>query len=310
MILTVTLNPSVDLALFVDQLELSDTNRVTRTERDAGGKGVNVSRVIAELGGTTTATGFLGGDTGRFIEQVLTRQGVHHDFVPVPGETRTNVSVEDNSGKPPTTLNSPGPEVGALEWERLLEKVGRLATQAKWVTLGGSLPPGVPKDAFKTLAEWARNSGAKVMLDADGDPLKQGLLGSPDFIKPNTKEAARLLGRPIETLEECLTAVEELSKLHPGGIVIISRGAEGAVLGSAEGVLIGTSPKVKAKSSIGSGDSLIAGVLWGLTSGLEVAEAFRYGLAAGAATAMTDGSEIGSKETIYELLSSAVVESA
>lgn len=307
MILSVTLNPSVDLALFVDQLHLNDTNRVTRAERDAGGKGVNLSRVVSELAGQTTATGFLGGDSGRFIEQVLNRQGVHNDFVPVEGETRTNVSFEDRSNNPPTTLNGLGPTVTKADFDLLLEKVGRLATQASWVALGGSLPPGCPPDAYKTLSEWAKNSGAKVVLDADGDAQKQGLLAKPDLIKPNSKEASRLLGRPVDTLEASVAAVKELYALHPGAIVIISRGADGAVLASSEGVLVGESPSVPVHSTIGSGDSMIAGILWGLTTGLSMSEAFRYGLAAGAATATTDGSEIGRRDVILELVERSVV---
>jgi 1-phosphofructokinase family hexose kinase len=305
-ILSVTLNPCVDHALFVEHLNISDTNRVSRTETDAGGKGVNFSRVVAELGGVTTATGFLGGGPGAFIRKVLEGQGVQHDFVDIAEDTRMNFSVEDTSGVPPTTLNEKGPLITSDEWNSLLDHVSQYARKATWVALGGSLPPGVPIDAFATLTNLAKDCGAKVLLDADGEPLKQGLVAIPQMIKPNAKEASRLLGTPIDTLDQALVAVQSLLGLGTE-IAIISRGADGAVLATKEGVWSGGSPTIETHSTIGSGDSLLGGFLWALESGKPIDEAFRYGLAAGAATATTDGSEIARRPVIDRLLPDAVV---
>lgn len=306
MILTVTLNPSIDKTLFVKELKVGDTNRVIRTETDAGGKGVNLSRIVVELGGKSLATGFLGGGAGAHVRSVLDDQGVEHEFVRLKGVTRTNVSIETEAQDAPTTFNSPGPNVGPEEWQRLLDRVAQLAKKAKWTAFGGSLPPGCPPDAFKRLIEVARESGSRSALDADGDPLKVGIEANPEFIKPNAKEAGRLLGSEVKTDQDAIAACK---KLYERGIpyVIVSRGAKGAVLACDGGLFSGVSPTIEARSTVGSGDSLIAGFLWALEEGKQVDEALRYGLAAGAATALSDGTDVGRREDILRLLEEAEV---
>jgi 1-phosphofructokinase family hexose kinase len=307
MILSVTLNPCVDHALFVKRLVVGDTNRVTTTETDAGGKGVNLSRVVAELGGRTVATGFLGGGPGAYVRKVLDAQGVLHDFIEIAGDTRLNFSVEDETKSPPTTLNEAGPEIQPREWEDLKEHLSRYAASAWWVALGGSLPPGVPPDAFAELCRIAHQAGSKVLLDADGEPLRLGMEAGPDFIKPNAKEAGRLLGCDVATLDQARYAALELRRRGPG-IVVISRGAEGAVLAYEDRVFRGVSPEVKVNSTIGSGDSLLGGMLWAMGECKSPSEALFWGLAAGAATAATDGSEIARRPVVLELLPHAQVE--
>jgi 1-phosphofructokinase len=299
MVLSVTLNPSVDHQIFLEQLKVRDTNRVKRTEIDAGGKGVNLSRVFAELGGETTATGFLGGGPGAHVESVLLKQGVRPDFVPTTGQTRTNVSVEDETDSPPTTFNESGPTISQHEYKALLAKVEELAPGADWLCMGGSLPPGVPVDAFREIAAIGRRAGCLVLLDADGEAAIQGLRAHPDFIKPNDKEAGRMLGREIRTEREAIDGAKELFELLAQGsaspVVALTRGADGAVLVSREGVLLGKSAPVEPKSTIGSGDSFLGGMLWALQQSKPILDAFRWGLAAGAATATTDGTEIARK---------------
>ena len=314
MILTVTLNPSVDHALFIDKLCVNDTNRVKRTERDAGGKGINVARVAAELGAEVCATGFLGGGPGAYIRSVLDKQGVKHDFVEVSGETRINFSVEDESGNPPTTFNEPGPTITPGNFQDLRAHVKRMARSASWVCVGGSLPPGVPHEALKILIEDCKSGTCSIVLDADGEPLKHGMKACPTFIKPNMKETGRLLGREIETTEDCLVAARELYQrlkdMNPprDPIVVVSRGENGAVMATDGKVFIGHTPQVVVNSTIGSGDSLIGGILWAMQTGKSMDEALRWGMAAGAATAMTDGSEIARKPVILELFPQAQVD--
>lgn len=306
MILSVTLNPAVDHALFVDGLKIGDTNRVVRNEIDAGGKGINLSRVAVELGAMSVATGFLGGGTGAFIRKVMNLQGVLHDFVEVDGETRTNFSVEDGTGSPPTTFNEQGPTIEADCWEKLQNKVRHYATRSHWVALGGSLPRGIPLDAYRVLVEIAQEAGAMVVLDADGEPMKHGILARPNLIKPNMKEAGRLLGEPVETVDAALHAAAVLGEAHD--IVIVSCGDKGAAMACSEGVFRGTTPQVIAKSTIASGDSLVGGFLAALEAGLDIETAFRWGLAAGAATATTDGAEIARRPVFERLLPEARVQ--
>lgn len=299
MILAVTLNPSVDHAAFLKEFKPHDANRVERTETDAGGKGVNLARVAAELGGKTLATGFLGGGNGAYVRRVLDAQGVPHDFIEIEGETRTNFSVEDESDEPPTTFNEPGPQISSAEFQAFLTKCGELAAGCKWAAMGGSIPPGVPEDVFATLATLFRGAGCRVVLDADGAPLKQGISAGVDFIKPNAREAERLLGRPVSSEAEAISAASELRS--KADLVVISRGEDGAVMACADGVFSASSPKVDVQSTIGSGDSLIGAMLWAIEENRPLEEAFRWGIAAGAATATTDGSQIARKQTILDL---------
>jgi 1-phosphofructokinase family hexose kinase len=272
---------------------------------DAGGKGVNLSRVYAELGGKTTATGFLGGGGGAVVRRVLAQQGVVEAFVEVAGSTRLNVSVEDETNSPPTTFNEAGPMISVHEYGELLQCVEELAPKANWLCMGGSLPPGVPVDAFREIGELGKKHGCKVLLDADGQPALEGLKMYPDFIKPNEKEAERMVGRAVDTEVAAIEAGRELfahlREKAESPIVAITRGADGAVLVTEEGIFLGQSPPIEPKSTIGSGDSFLGGFLWALMEGKGLERAFIWGLAAGAATATTDGTEIARKGVV-ELL--------
>ncbi|MBX3111938.1 MAG: 1-phosphofructokinase family hexose kinase [Fimbriimonadaceae bacterium] len=302
MILTVTLNPCVDLTLNVDGLKPHDTNRVTSCAMDAGGKGVNLSRVAVELGADSIATGFVGGANGAKVRYVLDEQGVVCGFVQTESETRVNYSVESGDGAP-TTFNTRGGEIRPHEWERLVAALRHMSSSASWVCFGGSTPPGVPDDATIQLADIAREAGAKVLVDADGAALRRAMEFKPDLVKPNTAEAGRLLGREIKSLDEAVMAARELvGQLAAGGVAIISRGGDGAVLATTDRVLESPGAKVEVKSTIGSGDSLLGGFLAGLTSGKDLVDSFRLGLAAGAATAMTDSTEIARRQTVEDLL--------
>jgi len=302
MILTVTLNPSVDRLIYVRKLVPHDTNRILRIEEDAGGKGVNVARVLRRLGVDTVATGFLGGRTGRYVLRELREiDGVDCRFIWVSADTRTNLAIQEEDGSPPTALNERGPQISRDELNALLQQVEQLSQKAQFVVLGGSLPPEVPTDIYATLGDIAKRQGAKVVLDADGEPLIQGLRATPFLIKPNETETERLLGRTIDTLEDAARAATEI---HGQGIavVVVSIGAKGAAVACAEGCWVAVPPKIKAVSTIGSGDSMVAGVLSVLVRGGAVDDAIRWGTAAGAATAMTDGSDIGTAEQIGELV--------
>ncbi len=307
MILTVTLNPSVDRAIYLTSLKIGDTNRVERTETDAGGKGINLSRVADELGARTLATGFLGGGPGALIRSVLAREGVPHDFIPIKGETRLNFSVEDQSESPPTTFNERGPEILPREWDLLLAKIDELAPQCRWACLGGSVPPGLPLDVYQTLSERINARGIRRLIDADGEPMVQGLKSKPDLIKPNAHEAERLLGYPVDTDDAARRAAQDLRD-RGVSMVLLSRGEAGAVLATPQGTWMGRSPAVDARSSIGSGDSMLGAFLWAIEEGLPLDEGFRWGLAAGAATATTSGSEIGRQPMIERLLPLVQVE--
>lgn len=303
MILSVTLNPSVDKTIFVHGLRVGDTNRVVKTEVDAGGKGVNLSRVFSELGGDSVAVGFLAGANGKYVEHVLDEQKVRHKFTWVEGETRTNISIEDGTGSPPTTFNEKGPTVSSSDWQRFLLEFQEELSIAEFVTVGGSLPPGLNPEVIGELIGVDRTK--KVAVDADGAVLECALNARPFLIKPNADEASRAVGFPVSTIDDAIRACAQLRNRCDA--VLLSMGADGALLSMGDSFWFGVPPIVQSVSSIGSGDSLLAGFLFELPRG-GPAEALRLGIACGAATAMTDGSEIGRKPVIESLLSQVKVE--
>lgn len=301
MIVTVTLNPSVDHTLFIDGLKAHDANRVRRVERDAGGKGLNLSRVYAELGGQTLALGLQPHGASSLIRQVLEEQGVEHSFIEVPGDTRVNISVEDGSGEPPTTFNEPGATTPPEAWNTLVHRVRERARSAAWIAVGGSIPPGLGPESYAQLVQVAHELSVPILVDADREALKLAVQHKPDMIKPNEDEAARLLGWQSDEVrndpQRALRAMKDKAC-----IVLLTLGADGAWLAVHGQIWQATPPKIEAKSTIGSGDSLLAGVLFAHENGREWGECLRLGVACGAATAMTDGSEIGRRPVIDSLL--------
>lgn len=301
MIATITLNPALDKLVYIDRLLPNDTNRITKLEIDAGGKGLNASRVLRELGSDTIALGFLGGQTGSFIEYVLNNENIPTDFVHISRETRTNIAVQEDSGAPPTTLNESGAPVTEDELNQLFEKVRAAALRSSMVIFGGSLPPGAPKDLYMKLVTLVHESGAKAILDSDGEPMRLGMQAAPFMIKPNRDEVQRLVGVEIKSLDDVASALNILAK-NGVQLVVISMGADGAIAGSSGEVWHAVPPQVKPVSTIGSGDSMVAGIAHILSCGGALAEALRWGTAAGAATAMTDGTEICSRDQVLSLL--------
>ncbi len=307
MVVTVTLNPSVDRTVFVNGFAPSKTNRVTHSETDAGGKGVNVARIAKVMGVETVALGFVAGGPGQFVRHVLDKEGVPHDFIEVDGETRLNVSIEDGSGNPPTTLNERGPFITKENWHQFLERLDKWLPNAEWVEIGGSIPPGLPISVYSDLVQRIHGSNRKACLDADGESMMAAITQSPDMVKPNREEVERLLNISIGNLDQALLASRML--LERGiKFPIVSMGSLGAALATQEIAILARPPKIEAKSTIGSGDSLIGAFLASLAQGKTIGEAMKWGVAAGAATALSDGASIGSKDDIDRLVSQVQIE--
>lgn len=187
MIITVTMNPAIDKTIDIGSFVHGGLNRIQNIERDAGGKGINVSKTIHHLGGTSLATGFLAGTAGDMIEQALKEYGISTDFIRVDGETRTNTKVVENNGTV-TELNEPGPYVGPEHVEELIQKLEFYASPDTIVVLAGSIPKSVDKTIYRTITEKMHAKGAAVLLDADGELFVHALKASPDIIKPNRVE--------------------------------------------------------------------------------------------------------------------------
>ena len=301
MIGTVTLNPSVDQNLVIPKLVKDDAIRAVEVEWFAGGKGVNVSRVVHELGGKACAFGFVGGFPGRMLTSWLDRAGIRHRFTRVQGETRINTTLTDRSDRTQTHVRAPGPRVTAKEIARLAAGLARCRPRTRFWALGGSLPPGAPQDLYRRLINQLEALGARCVLDADDEALLEGLAATPFMIKPNEHEFFRLTGVRPSTDERIVGAARKLVK-RGVEVVLVTLGPRGAVVVSKDDAFRVNTPKVKVKSKVGAGDSTIAGTLVALQRGASLREAVRYGVAAGTAAVLTEGTQLCERRQVERLL--------
>lgn len=300
MIYTVTLNPAVDRELTVPAMEFDSVLRASESRVDFGGKGFNVSRLLKGLGSDSTAVGFLGGRTGDLLEDGLQSLGIAADFVRVPGETRTNVSIVTHSHDNYIKVNEKGPLVSEEKQKELLEKIDTLAKPGDWWVLAGSLPPGLDDDFYGHIVSVLNEHEANAILDTSGESLRLGCLQKPYLVKPNAEEAHALTGLPMDTSAEIAAAAAEIRRLGAQNVVV-SLGKAGALLHTAEEAWLTHTPKIQEKNPIGAGDSMVGGLVWALTRGLPLKEALGWGVASGAATASLPGTEVGSRPLIEEL---------
>jgi 1-phosphofructokinase family hexose kinase len=302
MIYTVTLNPAVDRELTVPAVEFDSVLRASDARVDFGGKGFNVSRLLKGLGTSSTAVGFLGGRAGELLQDGLQSLGIGTDFVWVPGETRTNVSIVTPSHDHYLKVNEKGPQVNAAKQQELLEKIASLAKPGDWWVLAGSLPPGINDDFYAQIVNVLNQHDARAILDTSGESLRLGCMEKPYLVKPNAEEAWALTGLSMETPDEIAAAAVEIHRLGAQNVVI-SMGKSGALLHTSEGTWLTHSPKIKEKNPIGAGDSMVGGLVWALMQGIALREALGWGVASGAATASLNGTEVGSRPLIEELFS-------
>ncbi|MGV8919123.1 MAG: 1-phosphofructokinase [Pseudomonas sp.] len=264
-ILTLTLNPALDLTVQLGQLQVGQVNRSDAMLSHAAGKGINVAQVLADLGHSLTVAGFLGVDNPQAFEVLFAKRQFVDEFVRVPGETRSNIKLAEGSGRI-TDLNGPGPSVSEAAQQALLARLEQIAPSFEAVVVAGSLPRGVSPEWLLALLLRLKELGLKVVLDTSGLALRAGLAAGPWLIKPNTEELADALDSPIISVE---AQAEAARRLHAQGIehVVISQGSEGVHWFSAGIALHAQPPKVKVASTVGAGDSLLAGMVHGLLSG-------------------------------------------
>jgi len=307
MIVTVTLNPALDKTLTINQLKLGESNCIMSYRYDPGGKGLNVSRIVNELGRDTVALGFLGGDIGLHIRSALDRMGLKHDFVEIPNNTRTNISLLDVAKPPATEFNDPGPQITEEELLELEARLLKYLKNADLVVFAGSIPPGLPTDTYQRLIHLVEQRGKLTVLDASGAAMIQGIKETPYFIKPNRYEASKLLGRELSTKEEVIQAGKDL--LNDGiKVVGISMGKEGTILVTDSEVWQAYPVDVPVKSGVGAGDSLVAGICIGIVEKLSWPEALKLGTAAASASCMQEGTQLGKKNDIIPLIEKVRVE--
>lgn len=301
MITTITLNPAVDKTVEITDFEVGTVNRVSSIRLDAGGKGINVSKVVSSLGGKSKAVGILGGRNGSFIKEYLDHTGIENEFLFVEGETRTNLKIVDNSRKTNTDINEAGPQVS----REALESVKRIAFAPldgdSIVVFSGSVPANVNKDLYGQWITAAKEAGAKTMLDADGELLRQGIQAGPFLVKPNIHELEGFFGKKIEGIQEAEKLGRSLIDTYGIQVVVVSLGAKGALFLNGECSLLAHSIEVGVKSTVGAGDSMVAALAHSFDRGYDFEKAVALAMAASAANVMTSGTQAADYETIVEL---------
>ena len=296
MIVTVTLNPTVDKVYWVESLKLCDMTqeefltRAIRSSTSAGGKGVNISRFLAAHGMENVAMGLVGGYTGHVVVRYLRHKNVTTNFTWIHGETRINVTLLETGREfSPNLIDEPGPEVSQAEVDRFLRRYQRMVRQATWVVLAGSLPPGVDPTLYAQLTRIAQKAGAKVVVSTGGDALHYALEATPNIVKPDTREHHRLEGQDLATTERIIGAGRHI--ISSGvEMLIVSHHVTGDIAITKDAVweIRGAIPTTKFKNLVGADDAFLAGILFKMAQDAPLEEALRFGLAAGLASAESE----------------------
>ncbi len=301
MILTVTLNPAIDRTIYMASFRPGEVNVVENQVQDPGGKGINVSRFMQINGQATLAMGFLAGNAGRWIETQCKEKGITPHFVFVDGETRTNQKLVSLDTGATTDLNEKGPTLSENELNRFLSAYTDRLKEGMWVVIAGSLPKGVPVDFYTTLVEQAKSLGAKVALDINGELLKANPKAVPNFIKPNLEELESLVGRPLSTHQEIQEAVAPMLRK---GIerICVSLGSEGSLFIDSQQMIQVKVPRVTVLSTVGAGDSLVAGYVYGQEKGLPLTECIQIASAASVIAVTKEGTNFATNAEIEKVL--------
>lgn len=271
----------------VDKLVFEDRAYITDRTENAGGRGINASRVIHSFGGKTLALLTSGGGAGERIEKFLSSAGFPFEVVRVKEETRTNFTISDKRGLS-VKLNEVGAPLHQGELKRVYELVESRLEKASWLMICGSIPPGVSPQFYSQIIQLAKKRGVKTLLDTDGEALREGLEARPTLITPNQAEAERLLGRALITRGHFLDAIDHMRAMGPES-VILSLGSRGAMGANTDGVVEVLPPHVDALGPVGAGDALAAAFVWAVEKKKPFSDALRWGVAAGTAKAILAG---------------------
>jgi 6-phosphofructokinase 2 len=298
-ILCITLNPTLDLSNDVDRVVPTHKMRVRNQQQDVGGGGINVARVIAELGGEADALVLSGGASGASLEEALRQLPIGVQVFPTKGAVRIAFMVHEEATNLEYRFVPEGPVVTAAEIRPVLDYIE--TRRCAFVVASGSLPRGVSTDTYAQMARIASRNGARFVLDASGEPLAAALAEGGIFLaKPSLSELERLVGHSL-TIDEAAQVCTDLVARRKAEHVALTLGDQGAMLVGPAGQQILPAIKVPVRSAVGAGDSFVGGMVWALSKGQEIAEAFRFGLSAGAAAVMTPGTELCHRADIVKL---------
>jgi 6-phosphofructokinase 2 len=307
-IVTLTLNPAVDLASTAQNVVPMHKNRTFDERLDAGGGGINVARVVHALGGEVLALIMTGGVTGRLIEELLDEAGVPWRALPIRGRTRISLNVHDRQSGLEWRFVPAGPEVVEGEWRRALEILQEVA--ADWIVASGSLARGMPANFYAKAAAIAAERGQKFVLDTSGSALKEAVGYSIELLKLSLAELEFLLGRKLADDDSQEREVAALISSGAARMIALSLGREGALLASGEGIIRLPAWAVEEQTAVGAGDSFVAGLVLGLARGLSHHDALALGIAAGATAVATYGTAQVTRDRVEEIYRRAWIEPA
>jgi 6-phosphofructokinase 2 len=296
-----TLNPAVDTTAGAGHVAPDEKLRLCDVRRDPGGGGINVARVVHELGGEATAGYLAGGPDGAILEDLLRDTGIEQVRVDVDGRTRENLTVSDRSSDRQYRFVMPGPAVTAKNCRTLLD--GLMNASHRYLVASGSLPPGAPDDWYAEVAEACGGSNTRLIVDTSGRPLQCALGAGVFLIKPNLRELAQLAGREIEDDRDLEEVARGLVADGKAEVVVVSMGSGGASVVTDSGCTHIRAPSVPIRSRVGAGDSAVGGIVLALERGDDVEAAVRLGVAAGAAAVMTPGTELCRKRDVERIAS-------
>lgn len=305
MILTVTCNPAVDKTYNTTRVIIGQVNRMRDLISLPGGKGINVTKVLNQFGVQVTATGFLGGYTGEFIEGALNKMNVSTEFTKIRNMTRSNMNIIGDDGYV-TEILEPGPHIAAFEKDQFLDRFKELVPECQCVVMSGSLTDGLPEDFYAKLIAICNEADVKVFLDTSGEPLKKGIEQKPYCIKPNRRELEYIVGRKLSTEAEIIQAAYAYVKM---GItkVVVSMGDKGILEITKKKVIKAVPPRIKAVNTVGSGDCVVAAMVLGLVQGLGEEDTMQLAAGISAANATTLESGMIPRDTMEELIKNVVI---
>jgi 6-phosphofructokinase 2 len=300
-VLTVTPNPAIDISATTQAVTPEHKLRCANVRRDPGGGGINVARVLTRLGARCTALYPAGPILGRLLRELLDREGVPSIVLDIADETRESFTVLERASGREYRFLLPGPQLESGEWRGCIDRVEALEEDPTWVVGSGSLPAGVPQDFFARLARAVRARGARMVLDTSGAPLAAALEEGVYLVKPNLRELRELTGRPLESEDDWVRAAQALVQAGKAEIVALSLGHRGALLAARGVTLRAPALQVAIASTVGAGDSFVAAMVWRLASGGSLEDAFRDGVAAGAAALLAPGTRLAFPDDIERL---------
>lgn len=306
-ILTITMNPALDVFTSIDHVIPAHKLRCSASIQHPGGGGINVARVLHRLGADCEALYLAGGANGQVLRQLLDREQLHQHVIDIAADTRESFSVHETASGQDYRFVLPGPTVQRHEWEACLAYIAALEVPPRYLVASGGLPPGAPTDFYARVARLARERGSRLVLDTTGPALSAALAVGVHLFKPSLRELRELSGLPLTTENEWREAARSLVQAGQAEIVALSLGEGGALLVSADTALRSQGLRVPVASTIGAGDSFVGGLVWALDQGRALEEAFRYGMAAGAAALLSAGTALCDPADVRRLCDEVVI---